>query len=73
MQDEKDIKIKELEKKLEEEISVKKSEVLLNKELLVEIQKLKLHNNTLLEINEDYSNKIAELKVQVKKIIYSRV
>jgi len=66
--EDKDKKIKELEDKLSEEIAVKKSEVILNKELLEKIEKQKLHINTLQEINEDYSNKIAKLKVIINKI-----
>jgi chaperonin cofactor prefoldin len=66
--EDKDKKIKELEDKLSEEIAVKKSEVILNKELLEKIEKQNLHINTLQEINEDYSNKIAKLKVIINKI-----
>lgn len=66
--EDKDKKIKELEDKLSEEIAVKKSEVILNKELLEKIEKQKLHITTLQEINEDYSNKIAKLKVIINKI-----
>jgi len=66
--EDKDKKIKELEDKLSEEIAVKKSEVFLNKELLEKIEKQNLHINTLQEINEDYSNKIAKLKVIINKI-----
>jgi len=66
--DEKDKKIKELEDKLSEEIMVKQSEVLLNKELCEKIEKHLLTIETLQEINEDFSNKIANLRFRLKKI-----
>jgi len=65
----KDQIIKDLEEKLSREKAVKKSEVLLNTELLARIEKYQLHIETLLKINEEYSNKIGELRSRLKKLI----
>ena len=65
----KDQIIKDLEEKLSRERAVKKSEVLLNTELLARIEKYQLHIETLLKINEEYSNKIGELRSRLKKLI----
>jgi len=51
------------------EILVKKSEVQLNQELKERIEKHELHIETLIKINEEYSNKIAELRLKLKKLI----
>lgn len=68
MTEDKDKKIAELESLLVQEKIVKESEVLLNKELLTKIKKLELHNDTLLSINDDYSQKIAQLQILLEKI-----
>jgi hypothetical protein len=68
MTEDKDKKIAELESLLVQEKIVKESEVLLNKELLNKIKKLELHNDTLLSINDDYSQKIAQLQILLEKI-----
>ena len=60
---------KELKLKLEEEISVKKGEVLMNNDLKIRNEKLELHIETLLKTNEEFSDKIAKLRWQLKKII----
>jgi hypothetical protein len=73
MENEKDIKIKELESKVLQEKAVKDSEVLLNKELLEKIERLELHNNTLLEINDKYSEEISKLKLQLKRFLFNRI
>jgi hypothetical protein len=72
----KDLIIKELEKKVQEleekyqmEKSVKKSEVMLNSELNERIEKHQLHIETLLKINEDYSNLIGKLRARLKELI----
>jgi len=61
--------INELDQKLKMEILVKKSEVQLNQELKERIEKHELHIETLIKINEEYSNKIAELRLKLKKLI----
>jgi hypothetical protein len=68
MIEDKDKKIAELESLVVQERIVKESEVLLNKDLLIKIKKLELHNDTLLSINEEYSQKIAQLKVLLDKL-----
>jgi hypothetical protein len=73
MENEKDIKIKELEFRVLQEKAVKDSEVLLNKELLEKIERLELHNNTLLEINDKYSEEISKLKLQLKRFLFNRI
>lgn len=65
----KEIYIKELENKLSEEIAVKKSEVMMNNELKQLIEKMELHHETLIKINENYSNKISKLRLQLKKLV----
>jgi chaperonin cofactor prefoldin len=65
----KDQIIKDLEEKLSREKAVKRSEVIMNTELLARIEKYELHIETLLKINEDYSNKIGELRSRLKKLI----
>lgn len=65
----KEIYIKELEDKLSEEIAVKKSEVMMNKELKQLIEKMELHHETLIKINENYSDKIAKLRLKLKQLI----
>jgi chaperonin cofactor prefoldin len=41
----------------------------MNTELLARIEKYELHIETLLKLNEEYSNKIGELRSRLKKII----
>ena len=64
----KDKIIEELKEQLQMEIMVKKSEVVLNRELCEKIEKHLLTIETLQEINEDFSNKIANLRFRLKKI-----
>jgi hypothetical protein len=66
---EKDNKIKELEERLQIEIMVKKSEVLINQELKEQIEKKDFHIKTLTELNDEFFNKIIELKLKLKKLI----
>ena len=65
----KDQIIKDLEEKLSREKAVKRSEVIMNIELLARIEKYQLHIETLLKINEEYSDKIGELRSRLKKLI----
>jgi chaperonin cofactor prefoldin len=65
----KDQIIKDLEEKLSREKAVKRSEVIMNTELLARIEKYELHIETLLKINEEYSDKIGELRSRLKKLI----
>jgi phosphotransferase system IIA component len=65
----KDEKIKELESLLEQEKMVKKGEVVINEDLRIQIEKKDLHIATLIKINEEFSNKISELRFLLKKII----
>ena len=65
----KDQIIKDLEEKLSREKAVKRSEVIMNAELLARIEKYQLHIETLLKINEEYSDKIGELRSRLKKLI----
>jgi chaperonin cofactor prefoldin len=65
----KDQIIKDLEEKLSREKAVKRSEVIMNTELLARIEKYELHIETLLKLNEEYSNKIGELRARLKKLI----
>jgi|TARA_R110002020_G_scaffold304518_1_gene520277 hypothetical protein len=65
----KDQRIKELEDKLSAETVLKRSETLMNKDLKEQLEKKDLHIKTLLELNESFSNKIAKLRVQIKKLI----
>jgi|TARA_R100000149_G_C5854247_1_gene122050 chaperonin cofactor prefoldin len=60
-------RIKQLEENLEMEKQVKKSEVQLNADLKKEIEKRDLHIETLVKINEQYSDKIAKLRMTLKK------
>ena len=66
---EKDQIIKDLEEKLSREKAVKRSEVIMNIELLARVEKYQLHIETLLKINEEYSDKIGELRARLKKLI----
>jgi hypothetical protein len=66
----KDELIKELQEKLQMEEMVKKSEIYLNQDLNERIEKLKLHNDTLIKINENYSNIISKLRLQLKNILF---
>ena len=66
----KDELIKELQEKLQMEEMVKKSENILNQELKERIEKLELHNDTLIKINENYSNIISKLRLQLKNILF---
>jgi len=65
----KDQIIKDLEEKLSREKAVKRSEVIMNIELLARVEKYQLHIETLLKINEEYSDKIGELRSKLKKLI----
>jgi len=65
----KDQIIKDLEEKLSREKTVKKSEVIMNIELLARVENYQLHIETLLKINEEYSDKIGELRSRLKKLI----
>lgn len=66
---EKDNKIKELEERLQMEIMVKKSETIINQELKEQIEKKDFHIKTLTELNDEFFNKIIELKLKLKKLI----
>jgi len=66
-----EFKIIDLENKLMMEIMVKKSEVELNKELLERAEKHQLHIETLIKINEEYSNTISKLRLQLKNLIFN--
>jgi|688.fasta_scaffold872809_2 hypothetical protein len=66
----KDELIKELQEKLQMEEMVKKSEIYLNQDLKERIEKLELHNDTLIKINENYSNIISKLRLQLKNILF---
>jgi hypothetical protein len=68
-----EFKIIDLENKLMMEIMVKKSEVELNKELLERAEKHQLHIETLIKINEEYSNTISKLRLQLKNLIFNHV
>jgi hypothetical protein len=65
----KDQIIKDLEEKLNREKAVKRSEVIMNIELLARVEKYQLHIETLLKINEEYSDKIGELRSRLKKLV----
>lgn len=65
----KDNKIKELEERLQIEIMVKKSETMINQELKEQIEKKDFHIKTLTELNDEFFNKIIELKLKLKKLI----
>lgn len=64
----KESKIKELEEKLQIEIMVKKSEVMLNQELKEQIENKNFYIETLTELNNEFFNKIIELKLKLKKL-----
>jgi chaperonin cofactor prefoldin len=66
-----EFKIIDLENKLVMETMVKKSEVELNKELLERAEKHQLHIETLININEEYSNTISKLRLQLKNLIFN--
>jgi len=66
-----EFKIIDLENKLMMETMVKKSEVELNKELLERAEKNQLHIETLIKINEEYSNTISKLRLQLKNLIFN--
>ena len=66
----KDELIKELQEKLQMEEMVKKSEIYLNQDLKERIEKLELHNDTLIKINENYSNILSKLRLQLKNILF---
>jgi hypothetical protein len=66
-----EFKIIDLENKLMMETMVKKSEVELNKELLERTEKHQLHIETLIKINEEYSNTISKLRLQLKNLIFN--
>ena len=68
-----EFKIIDLENKLMMETMVKKSEVELNKELLERAEKHQLHIETLIKINEEYSNTISKLRLQLKNLIFNHV
>jgi hypothetical protein len=68
-----EFKIIDLENKLVMETMVKKSEVELNKELLERAEKHQLHIETLIKINEEYSNTISKLRLQLKNLIFNHV
>lgn len=62
-------KIIELEDSLSEEIAVKRSEVMLNKELKERIEKQELIIENLGKINDDFLEKIKNLRIKIKKLI----
>ena len=68
-----EFKIIDLDNKLVMETMVKKSEVELNKELLERAEKHQLHIETLIKINEEYSNTISKLRLQLKNLIFNHV
>ena len=66
--DEKDKRIEELKSKLASEELLKKSEILMNAQLKERIKLLELHQETLLKINEEFSEKIAKLRIIIEKL-----
>lgn len=62
-------KVKELEDSLSEEVGVKKSEIVMNRELKQRIERQDLVIKTLHELNEKFLNKIADLKIKLKKLM----
>jgi hypothetical protein len=62
-------KVIELEDTLSEEIAVKRSEVMLNKELKERIEKQELIIENLGKINDDFLEKIKNLRIKIKKLI----
>ena len=65
--DDKDKKIIELERTLDEELGVKRSEVMRNKELLEQNELLKHNIEKLLKLQEEQAKEIAKLKYLIKK------
>ena len=65
--DDKDKKIIELERTLDEELGVKKSEVMRNRELLEQNELLKHNIEKLLKLQEEQAKEIAKLKYLIKK------
>lgn len=66
--DEKDKRIEELKSKFASEELLKKSEVLMNAQLKERIKLLELHQETLLKINQEFSEKIAKLRIIIEKL-----
>tara|TARA_B100000085_G_C18524651_1_gene505215 strand:+ start:484 stop:693 length:210 start_codon:yes stop_codon:yes gene_type:complete len=66
--DEKDKQIEELKSKFASEELLKKSEILMNAQLKERIKLLELHQETLLKINEEFSEKIAKLRIIIEKL-----
>lgn len=66
--DEKDKQIEELKIKLNNCELIKKSEVLMNQQLKEKNKLLELHQETLLKINEEFSEKIAKLRIIIEKL-----
>jgi hypothetical protein len=65
--DNKDKKIIELERTLDEELGVKRSEVMRNKDLLEQNELLKHNIEKLLKLQEEQAKEIAKLKYLIKK------
>jgi|TARA_E500000318_G_C3546186_1_gene206812 hypothetical protein len=65
--DDKDKKIIELERTLDEELGVKRSEVMRNKDLLEQNELLKHNIEKLLKLQEEQAKEIAKLKYLIKK------
>ena len=65
--DDKDKKIIELERTLDEELGVKRSEVMRNKDLLEQNKLLKHNIEKLLKLQEEQAKEIAKLKYLIKK------
>lgn len=66
--DEKDKQIEELKIKLNNCDLIRKSEVLMNQQLKEKNKLLELHQETLLKINEEFSEKIAKLRIIIEKL-----
>lgn len=66
--DEKDKQIEELKTKLSSCELIKKSEVLMNQQLKEKNKLLELHQETLLKINQEFSEKIAKLRIIIEKL-----
>lgn len=66
--DEKDKQIEELKTKLNSCELIKKSEVLMNQQLKEKNKLLELHQETLLKINQEFSEKIAKLRIIIEKL-----
>ena len=65
--DDKDKKIIEWERTLDEELGVKRSEVMRNKDLLEQNELLKHNIEKLLKLQEEQAKEIAKLKYLIKK------